>query len=203
MSESLTKTQAEGLNSKISEIIRGRLTGKPVTKISQDTGVSRQYIYGILSRLPRDSAAIPERPAFPVEVQYDLVMEYLRRSSGNMAAEEQKALAEKIAGERGLAPEAVYKTLCRLTSRHTAIAHYPYYSNIERWERDHMISLQSFIEGVGSYRAKLYGILRGWDHMPLELARRIQEYSGLSITEIYADLIALDKEARIEESEEN
>ena len=39
--------------------------------------------------------------------------------------------------------------------------------------------------------------------MPLDLARRIQEYTGLSITEIYADLIRLDKEGRIEEKEEN
>ena len=59
-----------------------------MTKISQDTGVSRQYIYGVLSRLPKDNAEIPEQPLFPAEIQYDLVMEYLRiqKQSGKRSA---------------------------------------------------------------------------------------------------------------------
>ena len=174
-----------------------------MTKISQDTGVSRQYIYGVLSRLPKDNAEIPEQPLFPAEIQYDLVMEYLRHWSAGADGEEQHELIRKIAGKNDFDPEAVRKTLCRLTFRHPTIGHYPCYSNIEKWERDHLVSLQSLIDAVGSYRARFVRILLGWEHMPLDLARRIQEYTGLSITEIYADLIRLDKEGRIEEKEEN
>ena len=174
-----------------------------MTKISQDTGVSRQYIYGVLSRLPKDNAEIPEQPLFPAEIQYDLVMAYLRHCSAGADGEEQHELIRKIAGENDFDPEAVRKTLCRLTFRHPTIGHYPCYSNIEKWERDHLVSLQSLIDAVGSYRARFVRILRGWEHMPLDLARRIQEYTGLSITEIYADLIQLDKEGSIEEKEEN
>ena len=36
--------------------------------------------------------------------------------------------------------------------------------------------------------------------MPLNLALRIRDYSGLSITEIYSDLIELDKELSREET---
>lgn len=174
-----------------------------MTRISQDTGVSRQYIYGVLARLPRDDVEIPERPLFPVEVQCDLAMEYLRHCSAGTDGEEQEKIIQKIAAERGFDPEAVRKTLCRLTFRHPTIGHYPCYSNIEKWERDHMVSMQSLIDAVGSYRAKFVRILRGWDHMPLDMARRIQEYSGLSITEIYADLIRFEKEGSFEETKEN
>lgn len=203
MREAPARNRSAASNGNISEIVRRRLIGEPVTKISQDTGISRQYVYGVLSRLPRDSAEIPERPLFPLNLQHDLVMEYLQRGSRNMTAEEQKKLADQIADGKGLDPDAVYKTLCRLTTRHPTISHYPYYSNIEKWERDHMISLQNLVDAVGSYRAKLYGILHGWDHMPLELARRIQNYSGLSITEIYSDLIAIDEGQKCEQAEEN
>ena len=37
-------------------------------------------------------------------------------------------------------------------------------------------------------------ILKGLAHMPLETAMRIQKVSGLSLYEIYYDLIELDKE---------
>ena len=63
-----------------------------------------------------------------------------------------------------------------------------------------MVSLQNLVEAVGTYRAKMRAILRGWAHMPLDLAMRIREYSGLSITEIYSDLIELDKELNGEET---
>ena len=63
-----------------------------------------------------------------------------------------------------------------------------------------MVSLQNLVESVGTYRAKMQAILRGWEHMPLNLALRIRDYSGLSITEIYSDLIELDKELSREET---
>ena len=41
---------------------------------------------------------------------------------------------------------------------------------------------------------KMNHILKGLAHMPLETAMRVQEVSGLSLYEIYYDLIELDKE---------
>ena len=194
------KSRAGVPNGNISRIVYGRLTGEPVAEISRKTGVSRQYIYNVISRLPKDNAEIPAQQQFPVRLEYHLVMEYLQRCSREMAGDEQKMLVREIAADFGLDTDDVYKTLCRLTVRHPSIEHYPFYSNIEKWERDHMVSLQNLVESVGTYRAKMQAILRGWEHMPLNLALRIRDYSGLSITEIYSDLIELDKELSREET---
>ena len=200
MIQSPDKSRPGVPNSNVSKIVYGRLTGEPVSEISKETGVSRQYIYNVISRLPKDNAEIPARPLFPVKLEYHLVMEYLQRCSREMTEDEQQMLIENISRDYGLDAEPVYKTLCRLTVRHPSIEHYPYYSNIEKWERDHMVSLQNLVESIGTYRAKMRAILRGWEHMPLDLAVRIRDYSGLSITEIYSDLIELDKELSGEET---
>ena len=44
---------------------------------------------------------------------------------------------------------------------------------------------------------EMSNILNGLDHLPLETARKIQKISGLSIYEIYMDLLNLEKEASV------
>ena len=76
MIQSPDKSRPGVPNGNISKIVYGRLTGEPVTEIAKETGVSRQYIYNVISRLPKDNAEVPARPLFPVKLEYHLVMEY-------------------------------------------------------------------------------------------------------------------------------
>lgn len=197
------------MNSKVAEIVRSRLMGNSVAKIAEDIGVSRQYVYNVLDRLPRnDNLSLVQRtgePALTAAEEFNVVMEYLDRIpasqgyKGKFEPAGVDAAVKETAASLGLDRELIYKTLWRVTSYHPAVFDYPYYSNIERWKKRRLIPMQSFARQTGYSNAKLNAVLKCWEHMPLSMAEKIRDVTGLSINEIYQDLLILDTERENEE----
>lgn len=184
---------------RVCEIVRRRLIGVPVAEIAQDLGISRQYIYNILSRLPKDETASTRAITLPVGKQYNIAVDYLNsfpfpQDVKNRGRE--KCIMESIAlvaEKHHMDKETVYTVLCRITEYHPSVRHFPYYSSIERWKIQKSVSFKEFAAAVGCPQAMLKAILKCWYHMPLDLATRIKSFSGLSVTEIYSDLIEIDR----------
>ena len=187
-------------NEKIQEIIRRRLLGEAVASIAADLGISRAYIYSILGYYPKNNKNSDlDSDLSPVD-EYAIAMEYLTcypaadvvKKHGRQTVIEN--LVQAIAEERGLSKEQVYTVLYRMTTLHPAVAHFPYYSNIEKWKTRKIIPLKAFATAVKVPAQELNAILNGWKHMPLSLAKRIRSFSGLSLHEIYSDLLEIDRE---------
>ena len=100
-----------------------------------------------------------------------------------------------MAADHNMTEEEIYVVLYRMTALHPAVAHFPYYSNIEKWKTRKIISLKNFAKAIRVPTQELNEILNGWRHMPLQTAQRIKEFSGLSLHEIYADLLEIEKES--------
>ena len=192
------------MNSKVAEIVRSRLMGNSVAKIAEDLGVSRQYVYNVLDRLPRNNhlslAQRTREPALTAVEEYNVVMEYLSRIpatqgyKGKFEPDGVETAVKETAASMGIDRELIYKTLWRVTSYHPTVFDYPYYSNIERWKKRRLIPMQSFARQTGYSNTRLNAVLKCWEHMPLSMAEKIRDVTGLSLREIYQDLLILDAE---------
>lgn len=189
----------ETATERISEIVRRRLLGDPITEIAGDLGISRQYIYNVLSRLPKNDKAAKLDSSLSINEQFNIVIDYLDcfpfpqeiKKYGREKCEKEAIMA--VADGHNLDYETVYNALCRMTDYHPSVRHYPYYTNIERWKIQKAVSFKDFSEAVRCPQATLNAILKCWKHMPFDLALKIKAFSGLSIEEIYSDLLKLDE----------
>jgi len=190
-------------SNKIQEIIRRRLSGEPVTLIAADMGLSRTYIYNVLSRLPKtrelSKNEMRDQSIQPSE-EIRLVMDYLEAYPSKKKVKElgkdriDEMLTEMVAEKHGLPIDQVTELLYRTTAHHPMVSHFPLYSSIERWKTENLITMRELASSAGMSAQGMNQILNGFQHMPLETARRIQKKSGLSLYEIYLDLLELDKE---------
>ena len=62
---------------------------------------------------------------------------------------------------------------------------------------ENLVTMRDLSLSAGKTVLEMSNILNGLDHMSLETARKIQTVSGLSIYEIYMDLLNLEKEASV------
>ena len=189
--------------SRIQEIVRRRLRGDPVSLIAMDMGLSRTYIYNVLSRLPK--ADVPGRnesetaSLLPSE-EFRIVMDYLEAYPCQKKVNElgrdriDQMLTEMVAETHGLPVNKVSEVLCKTTAHHPMVSHFPLYSSIERWKTDNLVTMRELASSAGMTVQGMNQILNGFRHMPLKTAKRIKKRSGLSLYEIYLDLLKLDKE---------
>ena len=193
------------------EIVRRRLHGEPVASIATDMGLSRTYIYNILSRLPKareSSMREKERLFIPPSEEFQLVMDYLETYPSQKKVEEfgkdriDEMLTEMDAEKHGLSADQVSELLRRTTAHHPMVSHFPLYSSIERWKTDNLITMRELASSAGMSVQGMNQVLNGFRHMSLETARRIQKKSGLSLYEIYLDLLELDKERQNRDRQE-
>ena len=162
---------------RVQEIVRRRLGGEPVSLIAEDMGVSRTYIYSVLSQMPKE-----KKPPGKEKKKANF--------SGSI---------QRIALMHDLPEEQISEILYRVAARHPMVAHFPLYSRIDQWKTDNLISMRELADITHIPVQKMNHILKGLAHMPLETAMRVQEVSGLSLYEIYYDLIELDKERQSNE----
>ena len=187
-------------NERIQEIARRRLLGEAVASIAADLGISRAYIYTVLGKFPKaDNNEDLDSHLGPAE-EFEIIMEYLsqypaadvvRQHSRQTVIQD---LVSAIADDHGLTEAEVYTVLYRMTTLHPAVAHFPYYSNIESWKIRKIISLKDFAKAIKVPTQELNEILQGWRHMPLKVAQKIKDFSGLSLHAIYSDLLEIDRE---------
>lgn len=191
-------------NDLLSEIIERRLTGESIMDIAGNLGVSRQYIYSLFTTLPRDKDRKPKHSSFSIAEQTAIVREYLNYMptllAFNCEGEARTALVngtvQKLAQAHNCTEKEIMAVLHRMTSHHAAVAYTPYYSKLYAWRSQNSIGLGELSEIAKVSTARMREILRGWRHLPLDAAKRIKKASGLTIGEIYSDLIELDARER-------
>jgi len=185
------------------EIIRRRLRGEPVALISADMGLSRTYIYSLLSKLPKREKMeknAAESKNVSMAEEFQIVMDYLERYPTRKKVMEfgknriETLTIHSVAETHGLSEGQVTEILCRTTALHPMVSYYPLYRCIEKWKRDNLISMRDLASIAGVTAQEMGNILNGLAHMPLKTARRIQKKSGLRISEIYMNLLEIDKE---------
>ena len=184
---------------KIDEIISGRLCGEPVTSIANRLGLSRQYIYTIIGRLPKGTFKVPKGYSLTREQEKNIVLDFLDRipsasyikKHGN--EECSQAIVSNIAKTYGLSEKEVLAALHKVTDHHPTITESPFYSAIFKWRSEQAVSLTELAEYANCSVPKMRDILRGWYHLPLSAALGIKKHSGLTLSEIYSDLIRLDQ----------
>ena len=189
---------------KTEEIVRLRLFGEPVSKIADDVHVSRQYIYIVLSKFPKkpDSSHI-SATNLTASDELAIVIEYLHKlptaSSINKFGLDNCAreAVSLVSASLDVPAEVVYETLYKMTSRHASIEVSPYYRKVDEWRKRNAISLRQFADMIGIPKQRLREILIGWRHLPLEAAQKLSDASGLSIEEIYSDIIEHSKEGSV------
>lgn len=189
---------------RIREIVRRRLRGEPISLISADMGLSRTYIYSLLARLPKEKGAGQEKnktsSPVPTTEEFQVVMDYLERYPSRKQVKENgkkrtdEIVIHDVAEKHELSEDQVRAILCRVTTLHPMVSRFPLYSGVEKWKRDNLVTMQDLSSAAGVTVQGLSRILNGLDHLPLETARRIQTRSGLSLYEIYMDLLELEKE---------
>ena len=187
----------------LSEIIERRLNGEPIMEIAGNLGVSRQYLYSLFATLPRDKDRKPKHSDFDIPTQARIVREYLSFMpsllSFNCEGEERNKLIKTAVGslakKYGCTDKDILQVLYRMTSHHASVAFTPYYSNLYAWRSQNSVGLNELSEIAKVSSLKMREILRGWRHLPLDAAKRIKKASGLTITQIYSDLIELDRRA--------
>ena len=189
---------------RIREIVHRRLRGDPVALISTDMGLSRTYIYSLLSRLPKTKNVNPAQyktsSEVPTAEEFQIVMDYLELYPSRKKVKElgksrtDEIVTRAVAEKHGISAVQVTKVLCRVTTPHPMVARFPLYSGVEKWKRDNFVTMQDLSASAGVTVKGLSRILNGLDHLPLGTARRIQMRSGLSLYEIYMDLLELEKE---------
>lgn len=195
---------------RVQEIVRRRLGGEPVSLIAKDMGVSRTYIYSVLSLIPKEKdprEKAQEKTNYPNGKDLDIVMDYLvlhppqhrMIEYGKTGTDE--LVIQKIAQMHDLPAEQVSAALYRVTALHPMVEHYPLYSRIDQWKADNLVSMRELADTARISVQKMNLILKGLEHLPLETAKRIQKASGLSLYEIYYDLIELDKERQSREQQ--
>ena len=196
---------------RIREIVQRRLRGEPVAIISADMGISRTYIYSLLSKLPKGektekNAAGSKNISMAEELQ--IVMDYLECYPSRKKVMEfgksriERIIIQSVAETHGLSEEKVTEVLCQTTALHPMVSYYPLYRCIEKWKRDNLISMRELAGIAGMTVQEMSNILNGLSHMPLKAARRIQRRSGLRISEIYMDLLEIEKEYQCFEKQE-
>ena len=182
-----------------------------MASIAADMGLSRTYIYSVLSRLPKTRAPSKNKmwdQSIQPSEEIRLVMDYLEAYPTQKKVKEfgkdriDEMLTEMVAEKHGLPVDQVLELLCRTTAHHPMVSHFPLYSSIERWKTDNLITMRELASSAGMTVQGLNQVLNGFRHMSLETARRIQKKSGLSLYEIYLDLLELDKERQNRDRQE-
>lgn len=174
-----------------------------MASIAADMGLSRTYIYSVLSRLPKTRAPSKNKmwdQSIQPSEEIRLVMDYLEAYPTQKKVKEfgkdriDEMLTEMVAEKHGLPVDQVLELLCRTTAHHPMVSHFPLYSSIERWKTDNLVTMRELASSAGMTVQGMNQILNGFRHMPLKTAKRIKKRSGLSLYEIYLDLLKLDKE---------
>ena len=191
---------------RIEEIVRRRLRGEPVASISSDMGLSSTYIYSILSKLPKPGNKCPGKnsPSDEISQKEELliVMDYLELyPTQKIVAEQGKERTDEIithtvAEKHGVSADQVYDILCYVTMLHPRVSYFPLYTRIGKWKNENLATMRELSELAGTTVPRISKILNGFEHLPLEIAQRLQIETGLSLYEIYIDLLELDKECR-------
>ena len=186
----------------IQQIIRKRLLGLPVATIAKEQGVSKTYVYNVLNKLPKGESVARIDTTISPDTEFRLIMDYLHCYPPAQVVREhtkefvENELIKAIAEQYKIGTNEVSMVLYRLTSLHPPVCKFPYYSNIERWKTREIISFRDFAGSVGLTVQELKEILQGWKHMPLNTAKKIRDFTGLTLYEIYFDLLELDREER-------
>ena len=200
-----------GKSERIQEIIRRRLYGEPVSSIAADIGISRTYIYSVLSLMPKaekPGMGEAEHSSFSPGEDFSLVMDYLsiypsRQITKNFGKDQMdEAVIQKVAEMNNVSVAQVKAALHRVTAPHPMVSDFPLYSRVGKWKRDNLVSMRELAGYADVSVQKMNLILKGMAHMPLETAKRIKKRSGLSIYEIYYDLIEIEREQESREEPE-
>lgn len=189
--------------SNIQYVIRARLEGVPVKTIANNLGISRSYVYAILGVLPKSDGSEILDTHLPLDKQYEVAAAYVskysqwqknRKKGQTQKDEVEIALIEEVSNELQVPKEEIYAVLYRMTTLHPSALEFPLYSNIEKWKTRKILSVRGISKCIGIPTQELTEILHGWRHLPLKYAQKLKRVSGLTIREIYADLLRIDEE---------
>lgn len=176
-------------------IVAGRVRGEPVTKIAEKIGTTRTYVYNILSIFPGDRPFVEGGHSFSEEDEIFIASRYLsaappfkKRNEPEWKIRTDETVAD-IAKSMKCSEDEVRNVLSKMRCLHASVSHSPYYPQIEVWRKRNAVSLKSLAKDCGINAATLKSIFDGQLPMPLAVAERISERSGLPLSKIYGKLI--------------
>lgn len=186
-------------SNKLDIIVERRLVGDPISEIAHDLGISRQYIYKLFENLPREKKHMKFTEEIPLDIEKAVVIDYITAIppasyiKTNGLEQFESSYVARLAEKYDLAPSAVKSILYKMTEHHPMIVKSPYYTELFKWRSKNAVSLSRLAGYAGCSIPDMRDILRGWKHLSLTAARGIKKHSGLTISEIYSDLIRLDR----------
>ena len=140
---------------RVLEIVRRRLGGEPVSLIAEDMGVSRTYIYSVLSQMPKEKkppGKEKKKANFSGSQDLEIVMDYLALNPSQRRMTEfgktgtDELVIQRIALMHDLPEEQISEILYRVAARHPMVAHFPLYSRIGQWKADNLISMRELAD---------------------------------------------------------
>ena len=101
--------------------------------------------------------------------------------------------AERIALITGMTMEKVYLGLDYLVSRKPMPCRDSVYPRVADWMRRHCITLNEFAKQVNIPQAKMRDVMYGAEHMSMDMAKSIAEFTGLSMKDIFVEQVPANK----------
>ncbi len=165
-------------------ICRLRIEGKSVAAIAKEVGFSNQAVFGFLQKLPHVERDVHIRPNWSSKFILSLCADYLSGNSISMLAEQYK-----------MDEAEVLDIFSYLVEKRPSSIHNSMYPELTNWIRLNGYSLKAFALELGVTPNRLARVCSGKGHMRYELAKKIQEFTNLPFSLIYATVIEADKSA--------
>lgn len=166
-------------------ICKQRLQGISIIEISDSLNLSRQCIYNVLKKFPKDTAETPCY-AMPYESAVEACDLFLHGQS-----------VPQIAETIGEPENDIYSVFYALTAKRvrTPTNTGKGYPAIIDWLKSHGGSTDILAGICQLQREQLWKMLSGRVFMPYDVAIKIKDYTGLTLNEIYDNVLeALNEE---------
>ena len=169
--------------------------GEPISHISREEGVPMSYIRNFFRKAPhtrrREEADAPLFSKWLLNIRlYYYATSPRPDNCEKQDYEKLAALAiQDLSKSSKLSEAECLDIFNRAAERSPKIEKTPFYSSIQKWREEHSVSLRTLASHGNCTVKRMKYILRGWSHMPLDVALKISQCSGLTIAEIYSDLL--------------
>lgn len=156
------------------QIYQRRLKAAPAATIAKELGVSRQDISAILKGLPKSDTVLLRPPANSMKKAMEICGYYA-----------QGMTLEEICEKAECQEDQVLSVFAYIGQKHSCVTMSDAFPRVSKWMRYHGLSFNQLSEIIDVNSGPLRAMILGQQYMPLYVAKKIREVSGLSIAAIY------------------
>lgn len=163
-------------------IMKQRYENVPVKDIADELGLTPQGVYRFLSTIPYDREEFVKKPGIPECKVNEILFLYFR-----------KRTLQEISEETGIPKEEIKDlfAFCLQSKRKATV--YPLYPSITKWLNSNGYTLARLAQEIGESAGTLQTAFSGDSNIKYDLGRKICDFTGLTMRELYSELLTKDQ----------